>query len=204
MLFKHLRHQGKRYNKRSAANAGRGVIPCRKDIAERPKIVDNKRRIGDFEIDTIIGGGHKGAIVSLVDRYSKYTKLFLVENKRAEVVTEAMVQGMQNLKHWLKTFTSDNGKEFAYHQKITQALGVDVYFATPYHSWERGLNEHTNGLVRQYFPKKTKFDTLTQAQVLAVEKKLNARPREVLRNKTCLHNSLIVNGLQKLTIYANI
>ena len=104
----------------------------------------------------------------------------MVENKTAETITTAILRVMKTLKHWLKTFTADNGKEFAYHKKMTEALGVDVYFATPYHSWERGLNEHTNGLVRQYFPKKTRFDTLTQAQVSAVEKKLNSRPRKVL------------------------
>jgi len=183
-LFKHLRHHGKKYNKRSGKNAGRGCIPDRVDISERPAIVEQKIRIGDFEIDTIIGKNHKGAIVSLVDRASKYTKLILVENKCAHTVSLAIQKAMRQIKHLLKTMTADNGKEFAFHKIFAQALGVDVFFATPYHSWERGLNEHTNGLVRQYFPKQTDFTKLTQAQVEAVEKKLNARPRKVLNFNT--------------------
>jgi IS30 family transposase len=183
-LYKHLRHKGKKYNKRSEKKAGRGLIPGRVDISERPKIVEEKARVGDFEIDTIIGAHHKGAIVSLVDRFSKYTKLVLVERNTAELVTQAIQSAMKKIKKKVKTLTADNGKEFAYHAKFGDALGADVYFATPYHSWERGLNEHTNGLVRQYFPKKTNFATLTQAEVLKVEKKLNTRPRKILNFNT--------------------
>lgn len=183
-LHKHLRHKGKKYNKRAKAHAGRGLIPGRIDIAERPAIVEEKARIGDFEIDTIIGKNHQGAIVSLVDRNSKYTKLILVDRRTAEQVSAAIQKIMWSIKPYVLTLTADNGKEFANHKEFGNALGADVYFARPYHSWERGLNEHTNGLVRQYFPKKTDFSTLTQADVEVVEKKLNARPRKVLNFNT--------------------
>jgi IS30 family transposase len=183
-LWKHLRHNGKKYNKRKGKTAGRGLIPHRIDIGERPAIVDAKERLGDWEGDTIIGKDHKGAIVSLVDRASKLTKLILLPNKTAEAVTNAIVTALKPLASNTKTLTFDNGKEFAGHTGITQALNAACYFAKPYHSWERGLNEHTNGLVRQYFPKGTDFSTLTQEAVRHVENLLNTRPRECLNFKT--------------------
>lgn len=183
-LYKHLRHNGKKYNKRSGKNAGRGLIPGRIDIKERPEIVETKQRIGDFEIDTIIGKNHKGAIVSIVDRRSKYTKLILVKRKTANLVTTALIWALMGIANRVFTLTADNGKEFAEHAKVAAALGAKIYFATPYHSWERGLNEHTNGLVRQYFPKKTDFGSLTQADVSLVEQKLNQRPRKELNFNT--------------------
>ena len=183
-LYTHLRHRGKKYNKRSGKNAGRGLIPYRKDIAERPPIVEQKVRIGDFEIDTIIGKNHKGAIVSLVDRASKYTKLIKVERRTAAEVSCAIKHIMRDIKHRVLTMTADNGKEFSYHLEFGGTLGADVYFARPYRSCDRGLNEHTNGLVRQYFPKKTDFDTIDQVDVAWVEQKLNSRPRKSLNFKT--------------------
>ena len=181
-LYQHLRHRAKKYNKRGNKNAGRGLIPGRIDIAERPLIVKKKSRIGDFEFDTIVGANHKGAIVSAVDRATKFTRLILIPQATAEQVTQALTQSLIPFKEkkMLHTFTSDNGKEFADHSTITKILGGNFYFARPYHSWERGLNEHTNGLVRQYFPKGTDFTILTAEQVLEVEYKLNNRPRKCL------------------------
>ncbi len=179
-LYKHLRHRAKKYNKRSAQGAGRGLIPNRVDIEERPEIVEEKARIGDWEIDTIIGKEHIGAIVSMVDRRSKLTKLALVKDKKAATVGEALCGTLLPFKDWVLTLTADNGKEFAGHRQIASRLEADVYFARPYHSWERGLNEHTNGLVRQYFPKGTRFDTLTDEDVQEVEDLLNHRPRKIL------------------------
>lgn len=152
-LFQHLRHRGKKYNKRGAKNAGRGLIPGRIDIDQRPAIVEEKERIGDWEIDTIIGKNHIGAIVSLVDRASKYTRIHLVPNKKSTVVSAAIVSELKDLKGKAHTLTADNGKEFARHAEIAAALDAEVFFAKPYASWQRGLNEHTNGLVRQYFPR---------------------------------------------------
>ena len=185
-LYKHLRHHGKKYNKRAGKNAGRGLIPNRVDIEERPAIVEEKKRTGDWEGDTIIGKDHVGAIVSLVDRATKMTKLVLVENKTAEVVTEAIETALSPVQDVVHTLTLDNGKEFAMHEKVAASLNAKVYFAKPYRSWERPLNEHTNGLVRQYFPKKTRFDTLTKAEVQRVEDLLNNRPRKVLGYRTPL------------------
>lgn len=181
-LHTHLRHRGKKYNKRSSKNAGRGLIPNRIDIKERPPIVDTKSRLGDFEVDTIIGKNRKGAIVSIVDKKTKFTKRILIKDKSAELVTQALIFAL-NI-NVLQTITADNGKEFAKHADVAKALNLDFYFATPYHSWERGLNEHTNGLVRQYFPKKTDFAMISQEDVSIVEKKLNQRPRKELKFDT--------------------
>src|SRR5271156_4848105 len=120
----------------------------------------------------------------MVDRASKFTKLILVPNKTSDVVTSAITSALEPLKPFVLTMTADNGKEFAGHQELKQVLGAQVYFAKPYHSWERGLNEHTNGLVRQYFPKGTEFDSLRQDDVLRVESLLNSRLRKALDFQT--------------------
>ena len=179
-LRKQLRHNGKKYNKQSKGNSGRGCIPNRIDIDQRPPIVDQKIRLGDWELDTIIGAGHKGVIVSMVERVSKLTKIVKVSRKTADEVAQAIVDQLKPYKAFVHTLTSDNGKEFAFHQKISLELSADFYFATPNHSWERGLNEHTNGLIRQYFPKSQCFTTLTSEDILRVENLLNSRPRKVL------------------------
>ena len=183
-LYKNLRHKGKKYIKRGAFKAGRGCIPDRIDIDERPSIVDEKSRIGDWEIDTIIGKDHKGAIVSMVERGSKYTLLLKVTSKKANKVTKALIIRLGEFKDKVLTVTADNGLEFSRHKEVALALEADFYFAKPYRSWERGLNEHTNGLVRQYFPKKTDFINLSHGEVDKVEKLLNKRPRKSLNFKT--------------------
>ncbi|MEI8328385.1 MAG: IS30 family transposase [Chlamydiia bacterium] len=185
-LYKNLRHHGKKYNKRGSGKAGRGCIPGRVDIAERPAIVDEKSRLGDWELDTIIGREHKGAIVSMVERHSKLTRLAKVEQKTALQVKEALLFKLENIIDCVHTLTSDNGKEFAYHQDIASQLEASMYFARPYHSWERGLNEHTNGLVRQYLPKHERLDTVTQERVDEIENLLNNRPRKILQFRTPL------------------
>jgi len=185
-LYKHLRHSGKKYNKRSKGSAGRGCIPDRTGIEERPKIVEEKTRLGDWELDTIIGARHRGAIVSMVERTTKLTKLKKVFYKTAEEVTEALIKKLSPIQEFVLTVTADNGKEFAYHKDVSAALKTDFFFATPYHSWERGLNEHTNGLVRQYFPKKASFDDITDEDIERVEALLNNRPRKILDFETPL------------------
>ncbi len=147
-LYKHLRRRGKKRNSRGSGYSGRGHIPGRVDITERPQIVEDKRRVGDWEADTIVGAGHRGALVSVVDRASKFTVLHPVSSRSAGEVGEAMMERLMPYVEIVHTITSDNGKEFAGHGEITEALGAGFFFATPYHSWERGLNEHTNGLVR--------------------------------------------------------
>jgi IS30 family transposase len=183
-LRKGLRRSGKKYNKRNNKLAGRGLIPNRVDIKERPAIVANKERIGDFEIDTIIGANHKGAIVTIVERKTMLTRLQLISQKTANKASDAIIKLLKPFKQHVHTITSDNGKEFAQHEKIALELNAKMFFATPYHSWERGLNENTNGLIRQYFSKKCDFSTITQEQVQYVEYLLNSRPRKSLNFKS--------------------
>ncbi|MCF6200457.1 MAG: IS30 family transposase [Hyphomicrobiaceae bacterium] len=194
-LWTHLRRRGKKYNRRGAKTAGRGLIPGRTDIDKRPQIVEEKTRIGDWEGDTIIGKNHKGAIFSCVDRMSKFTKLSLLPDKCAKSVESACERVLWPIAEHIKTITFDNGKEFAGHARIDKMLGSSTYFAKPYHSWQRGLNEHTNGLVRQYFPKGTDFSKLTPGEVQKVEDKLNNRPRKILNYKT--PREVFSNGSKK-------
>ena len=183
-LYQHLRHHGKKYNKRASGKAGRGCIPHRVDIAERPLIVEQKARMGDWEGDTIIGVKHQGAIVSYVDRCSKFTFLKKIDRKTAELVTQATIEKLGEEGVPVITITYDNGMEFANHLSIASALNARCYFARPYHSWERGLNEHTNGLVRQYLPKSTDFTQVTDQRVQDIAERLNNRPRKILQYRT--------------------
>jgi IS30 family transposase len=183
-LYQHLRHHGKRYNKRSSGKAGRGCIPNRVDITERPAIVKEKTRIGDWEGDTVISAVSKTALLTLVDRCSKFTLMKKIGQKTAENVRVAMAEKMREFPHPAHTITYDNGMEFAAHEDIANDLNSKVYFATPYHSWERGLNEHTNGLIRQYLKKRLDFKNVTDDEVQLIENKLNNRPRKVLQYRT--------------------
>ncbi len=184
LLYKELRHQGKKYNKRSKGTAGRGCIISRVDIDQRPSIVEEKARLGDWELDTIIGAVGEDVIVSMVERASKLTRLIKANRKTAEHVSEALIKTLEPMKAFVLTLTADNGLEFAYHQKVSRRLEAGFYFAKPYHSWERGLNEHTNGLVRQYFPKKTNFSGVSIEEIKRIELLLNNRPRKVLGYET--------------------
>jgi IS30 family transposase len=183
-LYLHLRHSGKKYNKRKGKNGGRGLIPNRIDIDQRPAVVATKSRIGDWEADTIIGARHQGAILSHVERKSKYTKLARLPDKTADAVVAASARMLGPLADRVETITYDNGKEFAAHTDIAASLQANCYFARPYHAWERGLNEHTNGLVRQYFPKASDLSIVTNTEVQKVEDKLNSRPRKILGYQT--------------------
>lgn len=182
-LYEHLRRKGRKYRKRGNRKDSRGILKDRIGIEERPAIVEDKTRFGDFEVDTIIGKNHKGAIVTANDRASGIFKMKKVENRTAELVEAALIELLEPWKPYLKTITADNGKEFANHTNIAKALGVDFFFARPYHSWERGANENLNGLVRQYIPKKTDFETITDDYVLEVQNIINNRPRKRLKFK---------------------
>jgi IS30 family transposase len=171
-----------RRRKRYGHYSRRGHIPNRVTIDQRPQVVEQKARLGDWEADTIIGRHHKEAIVSLTERQSKLTRLAKVVRNTAALVMPAISTQLQSL--MVKTITSDNGREFAGHQQIGQNLKADFYFAHPYHSWERGLNENTNGLVRQYFPKKSEFSKITDKQITKVVDRLNNRPRKTRGYKT--------------------
>lgn len=191
-LYTHLRHRAKKYNKRGGKKAGRGLIPGRIDIDERPKVVDEKSRFGDLELDTIVGAKYQGAIVSVVDRMTKLAWLQLIPKATAQAVNEAVFKALGSLAkhHLIQTMTADNGKEFSGHKQVAKAIGGHFYFAKPYHAWERGLNEHTNGLVRQYFPKGTDLSKVSKSEVAEVQRRLNNRPRKVLNFKTPLEVAL--------------
>lgn len=179
-LYKSLRFGHKKRRKRLGSNDKRGKIPNKTMISERPVEVDTKERFGDWEGDTIIGGGHQGVVVTLVERKSKYLLAGKAENKTAQAVEQVVVELLKNCHLPIKTITFDNGTEFANHLSIAQSLDVKVYFANPYHSWERGLNENTNGLIRQFIPKKQNLKELEETTVQSVLENLNNRPRKSL------------------------
>lgn len=179
-LYKHLRHKNKKYRKRYGSPARQCTIRNRRMIDERPAIVEEKSRIGDWEIDTIIGKNHKQAIVSMVERKTKFTILKKVPRKTAQNVTEAIIQGLKDHTDRVLTITADNGSEFAHHDNISIQLDIDFFFAHPYASWERGLNENTNGLVRQYIKKGSQLTQVDDQVLSDIADKLNNRPRKTL------------------------
>jgi IS30 family transposase len=182
-LHRHLRCQKKR-RKRYGSYERRGTLKNRVSIDERPAIVDTRQRLGDWEVDTIIGKGHRHAIVSLTERKSRLALLRKVERKTAQAVAEAVIELLKSLPVRTHTITADNGKEFASHERIAKELHTDVYFAHPYSSWERATNENMNGLIRQYFPKKRSFATITETEIEFVMERLNNRPRKCLGFKS--------------------
>lgn len=183
-LHKALRCQ-KRYKKRYLQGQDRrGKIANRCDITDRPSIIDARRRIGDYEGDTVVGRGHQGVLVTLVDRTTRETKIKALPNRKAQRVTQACIDMLKGERALSITF--DNGKEFADHETIAASLNADIYFAQPYHSWERGTNENTNGLIRQFLPKSMRLDNLSVHLVQSIEDNLNNRPRKVLVFRTPL------------------
>jgi IS30 family transposase len=185
-LHKPLRCQKKRrkrYGSRYGSYDRRGKIPNRKSIEVRPEIVEKRTRLGDWEKDTIIGKGHRGAVVTLTDRKSRLTLLGQVDQKKAGKVAATVIALLQNIPH-CKTLTADNGTEFAGHERIANSLGCDIYFAHPYSSWERGTNENTNGLIRQYMPKDRDLTTVKAQEALMIIERLNHRPRKCLDFRT--------------------
>lgn len=184
-LYRHLRRQGKKNQHRgSNGKTSRGQIKNRVSIDDRPIAVNEKTKAGHWEIDTVIGAGHSGALVTIVERVTLFTVSQRVNSKCAKEVTAATIALLTPYKALVHSITSDNGKEFAGHETISAALGCDFYFAHPYHSWERGLNENTNGLLRQDFPKGTDFKAVKAKEVVRVVEKLNNRPRKTLAFKT--------------------
>jgi transposase, IS30 family len=169
-LHRHLRSQ-KKQRKRYSGYIRRGQIPNRTSIDKRPKIVASKGRFGDWEVDTIV-------------RKSKLTRLRKLDTKGAAEMKDNTIELLAPLAAKVHTITVDNGKEFCEHELIAAGLQARIYFAHPYSSWERGLNENTNGLVRQYFPKKYEFSRISDKDLQQVEDKLNNRPRKTLGYRT--------------------
>ena len=178
-----LRRKGK--SKPHGNQEKRGTIPDRTMIDDRPAAAEARTEIGHFESDTMIGAGKKGAIATFVDRKSRYLQAEIMPDRTSATMNLTTIAIFKSMPYkTLKTLTSDNGKEFAGFKEIEQELKVKNYFAHPYHSWERGTNENTNGLIRQYFPKGTDFTKITSQDVKAVVEKINNRPRKVLGFRT--------------------
>lgn len=182
-LYRHLRCQKKR-RKRYGSYDRRGKMPNRVSIEERPAIVEERSRIGDWEVDTIIGKRHRQAIVTLTERKSRFSLLAKVDQRIADQVGDTVIELLQPVADRLHTLTADNGKEFANHERIAHALRVDFFFAHPYAAWERGTNENMNGLIRQYIPKTQDFAAVTNAVLFWVMNRLNHRPRKCLDFKS--------------------
>ena len=185
-LHQHLRCRKKRRKRYGSGRDRRGQIKGRVPICERPKVVDAKRRLGDWEGDTVIGASHRGALVTLVERRSQLARIRQVERRDAQLVSTAVIGALKPISPCCLTLTFDNGKEFAGHTALRDKVGTKVYFADPYASWQRGLNEQVNGLIRQYFPKGSSFASLDDKAIEMIEKKLNNRPRKILGYQTPL------------------
>ncbi len=182
---RYLRQSHIRRQKRGAKQGKRGVIPNRIGIEQRPSIATEKTQIGHWEGDTIIGGNHLGAIATHVDKASKFLVARVMKTRTSAEMTRVSIAAFSQMSaDKRRTFTFDNGKEFSGHEQMAKALGVHCYFANPYHSWKRGLNEHTNGLIRQFFPKGTNFKLVKQQQVDQVVELINHRPRKSLGYRT--------------------
>ena len=180
-LFKHLRQGHKRKRKRYGTPKHQwGPIKDRVDITLRPRIVDDRTRIGDWEADTFSGQNHQGTFLTLVERRSRLTLVGKSDSKKAQDIARLMIQLLKPLKPWVHTITSDNGCEFAQHKQIAKALDAQFFFAQPYSSWQKGLCENTIGLLRQYFPKKTSLLNKTDVFIKHALDKINWRPRKGL------------------------
>lgn len=197
-LYKYLRNSGKKYKKRYGGSDRRGTIPGKVPIEQRPKEVDLKQRIGDFEVDLIIGKNHKGAQLTIVDRATSFTLIQTLKTKKASEVSKAIIKALMPYKEIVKTITNDNGKEFANHQEVAKKLKTDVYFCNPYASYERGLNEYTNKLIRQFYPKSMELNNIKQKQNLKIMDLLNKRPRKKLNYKT--PEKLFFNKFENLAL----
>jgi IS30 family transposase len=170
-----------RFGQRRRKRPPNGRLPGAVSIEGRPQVVDARRRFGDWEGDTIVSCGRRGGLVSLVERKSGYTLLARVDDLRAPTVRWAAQQRLAPLpRHLRRTMTFDNGKEFAEHEVLAAATGMGIYFAKPYCAWQRGTNENTNGLVRQYLPKRTDLTAYSHDDVAAIQHSLNDRPRKRL------------------------
>lgn len=181
-LYRHLRH-GKKRRSRYGSYRRATSIANRVSIEQRPAIVENRERTGDWEADTVIGKGPQ-ALLTLVERRSRMTRIAKLPRRGAEEVLAAALKTLQPLGEKVLTITSDNGSEFARHEMIAHTLKASFFFSHPYCAWERGLNENTNGLIRQYFPKKSSFEEVTDEDIQNLMDKLNNRPRKALGFKT--------------------
>ena len=183
-LHRHLRQIGKLKRKRYGSNESRGRLAGKRMIAERPAAIDRRNRIGHWEIDTVLGTGSKHCIVTMVERKSGYLEIAKSDSRTIESVNQGTIEVVNRQPRRVQTITSDNGTEFHGYKDIERATGARFYFANPHHSWERGTNENTNGLIRQYLPKGTTMRNVSQARCNMIANHLNERPRKRLGYKT--------------------
>ena len=183
-LHQHLRQSKKKRRKRYRGADSRGVLANKAHISERPIGAENKSRLGHFEIDTVHGSSDQHSIVTLVDRKSKFTVIGKIKNRTTAELNRKVIELIQKQVNQVRTITSDNGTEFHKYKIIEEATDSKFYFANPYHSWERGLNENTNGLIRQYLPKGDSMKHITQKDCDKIALKLNRRPRKCLNMET--------------------
>ncbi len=180
-LHQHLRRRRKKRRRQKRYGSGRRFIPGRISISERPAIVETRERFGDWEGDTVEGKRSTGYFVTHVERKSRYLIAAKLIDKKAEPLTAKSIKAFWRIpKRMRKTLTLDNGKEFARFKELEDKTGLTVYFADPYSAWQRGTNENTNGLLRQYFPKGADFKNVTEENLAFAVKKLNHRPRKCL------------------------
>lgn len=183
VLFHNLRFRNQRKRKYGSIET-RGQLTNRKSIHDRPAEIEQRSRFGDLEIDTIVGKNHQQSLVSIVDRKTGYLWLKKCSTRKAEEVCQATIRLLEPIKAHLKTITADNGKEFSLHEYAAQELDVDWYFADPYSAWQRGTNENTNGLIRQYIRKGSDLNDYTDAYIAEITQRLNHRPRKRLGFKS--------------------
>ena len=192
-LWKNLRCQKQKRKRYAGGRDRRGQIPHRRPLSDRPVHIELRKQVGHWECDTVIGANHKGAIVTMVERKSGFSVIVKVSQKTSELVSRAIIEGLRPYMVRVITLTYDNGKEFAGHIQIDQALNSTSYFARPFASWERGSNENFNGLLRQYVPKKRSMNTVDEEEITMIQNRLNNRPRKRLGFKTpseVFHQSL--------------
>jgi len=182
-LYHHLRHIRNRHDRQSAQSRGTGVIPDRVMIDQRPHQIDSRSRLGDFEADTM-WIARKACILTVVERKSGLVFIRAMPDRKSETLNQAMKEVLKRYPGPVRSITVDNGKEFFHHRRLAEMLNTKIYFAHPYRSGERGTNENTNGLLRQYLGRKTEISTLSEQIMEGIMEKLNQRPRKRLGFKT--------------------
>ena len=183
-LYKHLRQATKKCRKRRGSKDSRGRLAGKRDITERPSFIEDRTEIGHWEVDTVMGSRDKHCIFTMVERKTRYVVIGKLKNRTKEEVKKRVVKLISAQRQPVLTMTADNGTEFHGYERLEWLTGVEFYFAKPYHSWERGLNENTNGLIRQYLPKGKSMADLTQRECTHIAKQLNNRPRKTLGFRT--------------------
>lgn len=183
-LYMHLRQAGKKRRKSYGSADSRGVMGGKRHISERPAGAQNRSRVGHWEIDTVMGGHDGHCIVTLVERKTRYVIIGKLRARTTDELNRKLVSLIEQHMYRVRTITADNGTEFHQFKKVEDTTGARFYFCTPHHSWERGTNENTNGLIRQYLPKGKSMADVTQRDCDKIAKKLNTRPRRILGVRT--------------------